>query len=258
MERSFFEWVLLIIERYGPWFVRGAGVTLFIALIGTVVGFGIGLLIGVVKTIPRAGGQKGFSFKWMVLKLVTILLNVYIEVFRGTPMMVQAVIIYYGLQEGAGINLNPLMAGILIVSINTGAYMAEVVRGGIESIDIGQMEAAQSIGMTHFQAMVSIILPQAIRNILPATGNEFVINIKDTSVLNVIAVTELFFQTKSVQGILLRTYETFLVTAVIYLVLTLSVTRILRYFEKKIDGPKNFILLTSSTMPQSTLKPAEY
>lgn len=249
MERSFFEWVFFIVERYGPWFVKGAGVTLFIALIGTVAGFGIGLLIGVVKTIPRPGGQTGFSLKWASLKFLTFILNIYIEVFRGTPMMVQAVIIYYGLQEGVGIDLNPLMAGIMIVSINTGAYMAEVVRGGIESIETGQMEAAQSIGMTHFQAMKSVILPQAIRNILPATGNEFVINIKDTSVLNVIAVTELFFQTKSVQGILLRTYETFLVTAVIYLVLTLSVTRILRYFEKKMDGPENFVLHTSSTMP---------
>ena len=257
MERSFFEWVFFIVERYGAWFVRGAGVTLFIALTGTIIGFGIGLLIGVVKTIPREGAQKGFSFKWAALKLITILLNIYIEVFRGTPMMVQAVIIYYGLQEGAGIDLNPLMAGIMIVSINTGAYMAEVVRGGIESIDPGQTEAAQSIGMTHFQAMISIVLPQAIRNILPATGNEFVINIKDTSVLNVIAVTELFFQTKSVQGILLRTYETFLVTACIYLVLTLSVTRILKYLEKRMDGPKNFSLHTSSTMPQSILKPTK-
>lgn len=257
MERSFFEWVVFIVQRYGPWFVKGAGVTLLIAMIGTVVGFGIGLLIGAVKTIPRKGGQTGFSLRWAAHKFAVLLLNIYIEVFRGTPMMVQAVIIYYGLQEGAGIDLNPLMAGIIIVSINTGAYMAEVVRGGIESIDMGQIEAAQSIGMTHFQAMVNVILPQAIRNILPATGNEFVINIKDTSVLNVIAVTELFFQTKSVQGVLLRTYETFLITAVIYLVLTITVTRILKYLEKRMDGPKNFILFTSSSMPNSLLKSAK-
>ena len=126
--------------------------------------------------------------------------------------------------------------------------MVEVVRGGIESVDPGQMEAAKSIGMTHGQAMRYVILPQTIRNILPATGNEFIINIKDTSVLNVISVTELFFVTKSVKGIVFRTYETFIVTAVIYFVLTLTVTRLLKLIEKRMDGPTEFVHV-SSTMP---------
>ena len=233
------------------WFLKGAGVTLLIAISGTVIGWLIGLLIGVVKTIP--GDRRRYTFKNGALLVSRALLSCYVEIFRGTPMIVQAVVIYYGLMEGFGIDLPPLTAGILIVSINTGAYMAEVVRGGIESIDPGQTEAAKAIGMSHFQTMLNVILPQAIRNILPATGNEFVINIKDTSVLNVIAVTELFFQTKSVKGAIFRTFESYLITAAIYLILTLSVTRILRYLEKRMDGPKNFTLATSSTMPGSIL-----
>ena len=116
--------------------------------------------------------------------------------------------------------------------------MVEVVRGGIESIDSGQLEAAKSIGMTPFQSMLYIILPQTIRNILPATCNELVINIKDTSVLNVISVTELFFVTKSIKGAIYRTYETFIITAVIYFILTLIVTRLVRCLEKHMDGPQ--------------------
>ena len=152
------------------------------------------------------------------------------------------------MQEFMGIDFSPTVAGLIIVSINTGAYMIEVVRGGIESIDIGQMEAAKSIGMSHWQAMIHIILPQTVKNILPATCNEFIINIKDTSVLNVISVTELFFVTKSIKGAIYRTYETFIVVALIYLILTLTITRIIRYIEKYMDGAEKFTP-ASSTMP---------
>ena len=131
--------------------------------------------------------------------------------------------------------------------------MAEIVRGGILSIDQGQSEAAHAIGMTHVQKMVYVVLPQAIRNFLPATGNEFIINIKDTSVLNVISVTELFFMTKSIRGAIYRTYEPFLICALIYFILTFSVSRILRLIERKLDGPENYSVLQSSTMPNSQL-----
>ena len=154
--------------------------------------------------------------------------------------MVQSIVIYFGMQEFIGINFSPTVAGIIIVSINTGAYMVEVVRGGIQSVDLGQMEAARSIGMTHCQALLYIILPQAIRNILKETSNELIINIKDTSVLNVISVTELFFVTKSIRGAIYRTYETFIAVAVIYLVLTLTVTRLVKYIEKRMDGQEEF------------------
>jgi len=230
--------IIEIISKYWPMFLRGTGVTLLISIIGTLIGFIIGLLIGIIRTVPIP--EKGI--KKSIMKIVNTILSVYIEVFRGTPMIVQAMVIYYGSKQALNIDMTPLFAGIFIVSINTGAYMAEIVRGGIVSIDRGQFEAAYAIGMGHFQTMVNIVLPQAIRNILPAIGNEFVINIKDTSVLNVIAVTELYFQTKSVAGINFKYFETFFVASAIYLVLTFTVTRILRYIERKMDGPENYIM----------------
>lgn len=244
MERSFFEWIGYILSVYGEWFLKGTFATLLISLLGTVIGFLIGLGLGSVRTIPISGNK----IKKFFMSIVNVIITCYVEIFRGTPMMVQAIVIYFGMMEFVGVDFSPTIAGIIIVSINTGAYMVEVVRGGIESVDPGQMEAAKSIGMTHGQAMRYVILPQTIRNILPATGNEFIINIKDTSVLNVISVTELFFVTKSVKGIVFRTYETFIITAVIYFVLTLTVTRLLKLLEKRMDGPSEFVHV-SSTMP---------
>ena len=249
MERSFWGWVLFIIDRYGIWLLSGAGTTLLIALSGTITGFVIGLIIGILRTIPTTSHGGRTTPGGVILRGVHFLLATYIEVFRGTPMIVQAMVIYYGLQEFFGFGLQTLTAAFVVVSINTGAYMAEIVRGGIESIDPGQSEAAHAIGMTHFQKMVFVVLPQAIRNILPATGNEFIINIKDTSVLNVISVTELFFMTRSIRGAIFRTYEPFLICALIYLILTFSVSRILRLIERKLDGPKDYSVLQSSTMP---------
>ena len=212
--KTFWDWVGAIVSNYGQMFLSGAGTTMLIAITGTIIGFLIGLIVAVVRTIPVLPQDN--KAKKVILKIANAIMAIYIEVFRGTPMMVQAMIVYYGLMEAFKIDLDPLTAGILIVSINTGAYMSEIVRGGIESIDEGQFDAAHAIGMTHWQTMTNVILPQAIRNILPATGNEFVINIKDTSVLNVISVTELFFATKTVKGIALRTFETFFVAGVIY------------------------------------------
>lgn len=233
-----FEWVVKIIVDNWPMFLRGAGMTLLISMVGTILGFIIGLIIGVIRTIPmpERGAKKG------ILRVVNAILSIYIEVFRGTPMIVQAMVIYYGTALAFGIDMNRIFAAIFIVSINTGAYMSEIIRGGIVSIDKGQYEAAQAIGMNHFQTMKNVVLPQAIRNILPATGNEFVINIKDTSVLSVISVTELFFQTKTVAGTYYRYFEAFFVASVIYFVMTFTVTRILRYIERKMDGPENYIM----------------
>lgn len=233
------NWLSVIIRENWPMFLRGAAVTLYISMIGTIIGSIIGLLVGVIRTIPMP--EKGL--KKRLLRILNILLNIYIEVFRGTPMIVQAMVIYYGSALAFNINMNRIAAAIFIVSVNTGAYMSEIVRGGIVSIDKGQFEAASAIGMNHLQTMRNIILPQVVRNILPATGNEFVINIKDTSVLNVISVTELFFQTKSVAGNNVRYFESFFVASVLYLIMTFTVTRILRYIEKKMDGPSNYMML---------------
>ena len=250
-ERTFFDWVFVVIDRYWIWFLRGAGVTLFIALTGTVIGFCIGLLVGAIRTIPLSKGGVQRSLRTTFLKVVHFLLSCYIEVFRGTPMIAQAIVIYYGLMEGFGIDLSAMTAGLLVVSVNTGAYMSEIVRGGIESIDKGQTEAAYAVGMTHTQTMVNIILPQAIRNILPATTNEFIVNIKDTSVLNVIGVTELYFQARSVRGAIFRNYEVFLVACAIYLFLTFTISRLLRILEKKMDGPDSFTIHSSSSAADS-------
>jgi putative lysine transport system permease protein len=246
--RSFFEWIAFYLTKYWPMFLDGTAIMLLLSLTGTIFGFVIGLAIGVVRTIPE-NPRRPFLLK-VLIKIVNFLLAAYIEIFRGTPMMVQAMVIFYGIPALTGIHLPTIPAGILIVSINTGAYLAEIVRGGILSIDKGQFEAAHSLGMTHTQTMLNVVLPQAIRNILPAIGNEFVINIKDTSVLNVISVVELFFQSKSVAGIAYRTFEVFFITSVIYFILTFTVTRILRFIEKKMDGPDNFMIHGSQSVPE--------
>lgn len=228
---GFFSQVVTILKGNWQQFLRGTGITLLISIIGTVVGLIIGLLIGVYRTAPKATNkalailQKAFGW----------LLNIYIEVFRGTPMIVQAMVIYYGTAQAFGISLDRTIAAIFIVSINTGAYMSEIVRGGIFAVDNGQFEAATALGFTHNQTMRKIVLPQVIRNILPATGNEFVINIKDTSVLNVISVVELYFSGNTVATQTYQYFQTFFIIAVIYFVLTFTVTRILRYVERRFD-----------------------
>lgn len=233
-----FELIVKIFAKDWPMFLRGAGMTLLISMVGTIIGFIIGLLIGIVRTIPIQ--ERGL--KSIILKIVNVILSIYIEIFRGTPMIVQAMVIYYGSAQAFGINMNRLYAAILIVSINTGAYMSEIIRGGIVSIDKGQFEAADAIGMNHIQTMINVVLPQVIRNILPATGNEFVINIKDTSVLNVISVTELYFEGNTIAGINFHYFESFFIVCIIYFVMTFTVTRILRFIEKKLDGPENYIM----------------
>lgn len=222
-------------------FITGTIVTLKISIVATLLGLLIGLVVGGIRTIPE---QKGF--KRVIQKIVNAILVVYIQVFRGTPMMVQALLVYYGIAYYYGIQIDNMAAAYIIVSINTGAYMAEVVRGGINSIDKGQFEACYASGMTHTQAMLYVISPQTIKNILPATGNEFVINIKDTSVLNVISVSELFFASKSIAGQTFDTFNTFIVTAIIYLVLTTVISQILGIVEGYFNGKRTYTLKSSN------------
>ncbi|MDY3052508.1 MAG: ABC transporter permease subunit [Ndongobacter sp.] len=239
-ERGFFTVMGDLISEYGALFLRGAGVTMLISVLGTVIGFVIGLFVQVLRIIP-IDRKKGALRNFMV-RVLRLLLNIYIEVFRGTPMMVQAMLIYYGSKLFFGIDMSSMWAALLIVSVNTGAYLAEVIRGGIDSVDSGQLEACKAIGLTHGQMMRCVILPQTIKAILPSIGNEFVVNIKDTSVLNVISVTELFFVTKSVAGSTLQIFQTYFITAVIYLVLTLVTTRLINYIGKKNGQVKPFSL----------------
>ena len=242
---SFFGWVAFLLQKYGMLFLRGTGMTLLVALTGTAFGFIIGLLVAIVRAtspMPKLGRRSAAAaVRCALLKAVQLLLAAYIQVFRGTPMIVQAVVIYYGAQY-AGVFMDTTFAAIFIISINTGAYMAEIIRGGIFSVDKGQFEAAHAIGMTHWQTMTTVVLPQAIRNILPSVGNELIVNIKDSSVLNVISVSELFFQAKSAAGAYYRYFEVYFIIAVIYLILTLTVSRILRFIEQKMDGPDNYVI----------------
>lgn len=235
------NWFVSMMKNYGGMILEGVGMTLLISLVGTVAGFFIGLLVGIVRTTPKPKNK----VKSALLSFFKWLLSVYVEVFRGTPMMVQAAVIYYGIAQFWHINLNRTAAALIIVSINTGAYLAEVIRGGIISTPKGQFEAASALGMTHSQRMWNIILPQAIRNCLPSITNEFIVNIKDTSVLSIISVSELFFVGSTIASQSFQFFQTYLVISAIYLFLTFTITRIFNAIEKHIEGPKNYNLMAN-------------
>lgn len=257
LPNSFWGWVFFLIAKYGSVFLQGCKVTLLLSLTGTFIGCVIGLLVGVVRTIPQPNKQSNIAVKFLY-SLVQFLLLAYIEIFRGTPMMVQAMVLYYGSKQMFGFDMSPMVAGFVIVSINTGAYMAETVRGGIESIDTGQTEAAKAIGMTHWQTMVNIIIPQTVRNILPQIGNNLIANIKDTSVLNVISVTELFYSAQSVGGIYYNFFPTFFVASILYFVMTFVCARLLRWFEHRIDGPGFYTLVDPMADPTNAVSAKKY
>ena len=239
---SFLGRIGYLLQRYGTSYLKGAGTTLVIALVSTAIGCLIGFVVGVVQTIP-VDKKRDSAAKRGLLRGVKIILKAYVELFRGTPMIVQAVFIYYGLSQMFQIQLGMWSAAFLVVSINTGAYMAESVRGGIISVDPGQMEGAKAIGMTHVQAMKNVILPQAIRNIMPQIGNNLIINIKDTSVLSVISIVDLFFVHKSVAGALYTYFESATIVMAIYLTMTLVTSRLLLLVEKRMDGDANYELV---------------
>ena len=247
---NIFQKMADIFAKYHQMIFKGIGYTMLVSIIGTIIGLVIGLLIGVFRTMPTPKNK----FLRVLKKAADWILSAYVEIFRGTPMMVQAMVIFWGFALiNDGNTMNVTLAGLIIVSINTGAYMAEIVRGGIISVDKGQFEGAQAIGMTHSQTMWNVIIPQALRNIMPSVANEFVINIKDTSVLNVIGFTELFFYGKSIALNTYATFETYLVIAAIYFVLTFTITRILRLVEKKMDGKKDYQIMGSQNMDAESI-----
>ena len=247
---EFFQNVIDILTKYYPYLLEGLGYTMLIALTGTVLGLAIGLFTGIVKTVPLSK-KSGVRF---IQKLISFIISCYVELFRGTPMMVQSMVIFWGYAFMNGGETLPLIpAGIFIVSINTGAYMTEIVRGGIISVDKGQFEGAYSVGMTHTQAMTNVIIPQVMRNILPSVSNEFVINIKDTSVLNVIGVMELYYMAGKIQSMTWDIFETYLIICVMYFVMTFSVTRLLRIAEKKLAGKDSYTICGSQSDPAAEI-----
>ena len=238
---TFFGWVALLLQKYGGDFLRGTGVTLEIALLGTIFGCALGFAVGIVQSIKV---DKHASLPSKILtKLMQLVVALYVEVFRGTPMMVQAMVIFYGAMTIFGLDIPSFEAGVLVLSLNTGAYMAESVRGAICGIDPGQLEGGLAIGLSHLQTMVHVIIPQAFRNLIPQIGNTFISAIKDTSVLNVIMVTELYFIARTVSGTYYKFFETYSIICAIYLILTFVTSRLLRLLEKKLAGARNYELV---------------
>lgn len=232
-DTNFFSQVATIWCTYYKQFLMGTLFTVIISFISTGIGFLIGLLIAIFQSLHVA---RHHHAAYALYKTLDIIIKVYIEIFRGTPMMVQAMLIFYGSKLFFGIDLSPLTSAFLIVSINSGAYLSETVRGGILGVSAGQLEGAKALGLGHWDTMVHIILPQAIVSILPSVGNELNMNIKDTSVLNVIAVSELFFVTKSIAGTTYQTFQTYLITSVIYFILTFAASIMLTQIERHVLG----------------------
>ncbi len=244
--------VALLWNKYHVMYLNGIVNTLALALVATLIGCVIGLVCGILNTIPYTKNDN--IIKRFFLKLIRIIVRVYVEVFRGTPMVLQAVFIYYGLPyftDNAMRFSSVWAAAILIVSINTGAYMAESVRGGIISIDPGQTEGAKAIGMTHVQTMLHVILPQALRNIMPQIGNNYIINVKDTSVMFIISFTEFFAAHRYIVGVNNMYFPSATVEMIGYLTMTLTASVLLRWVEKKMDGADNYELVSEDSLAMS-------
>ena len=221
-------WQLFV--RYDSLYFKGVMNTLWLSLLGTLFGLILGFALSSLRQITIKKTDTLLMVLWK--RLIRGTTYFYIEFVRGTPMVAQAVFLYYGLRQVIG--WTPMVAGLIIVSLNTTAYMAEIIRSGIQSIDRGQSEAAYAIGMTQSQTFIFIILPQAIRNAFPSIGNEFIVNIKDTSMLNVIMVTDLFFHGMSVAGSTYNYAGSMFIIVVLYFIMTFTLTNLLRLIENRL------------------------
>ncbi|EOT28908.1 ABC transporter permease subunit [Enterococcus saccharolyticus] len=206
--------------KYYKFYVNGAGYTIFLAFIGVLFGTILGAFLALMKLAKS--------------KFVRILATIYIEYVRGTPLLVQIFIVYFGTGI-LGIDMSRLAAGCIALALNSGAYVAEIIRAGITAVNKGQLEAARSLGMNQAQAMRFIIFPQAIKNILPALGNEFVTVIKESSVVSVIGVSELIFQAGNVQGASFKPFLPYVIVSLIYFVLTFTLSRLLGVAERRMS-----------------------
>lgn len=233
--------------KYFKMYLGGMRNTLVLALVGTFIGCVIGFICGILQTIPHT--KQDNIIKRFFLAAIRVIVRAYVEVFRGTPMVLQAVFIYYGLPYFTSMRFtNMWVTAIFVVSINTGAYMAETVRGGIISIDPGQVEGAKAIGMNHFQTMMSVILPQAFRNIIPQIGNNFIINVKDTSVLFIISFTDFFAIHRAVTGATYKYFPSASIEMIGYLTMTLIASFLLRFLEKHLDGSGSYELVQADQL----------
>ncbi|MGJ9383173.1 nickel transporter [Salipaludibacillus neizhouensis] len=204
-----------------PYIYRGLQVTLFITFVGVIIGFILGTIFGLARLSKS--------------KIIYGLATVYIELVRGTPILVQALFLYFAVSDFFGINFDAVTAGIIAIAINAGAYIAEIVRGGVESVDKGQMEAGRSIGLSSTQTMRYIIWPQAFRRMIPPLGNQFIISLKDTSIFAVISVGEVTFLLRQYVSTTGETFVPYIMLCLAYLVITIPAMLILRRVERRLD-----------------------
>ena len=209
------------------YFYEGIQFTILISFLSVL----FGVIFGSVLTL-----MKRSKFKIGKVNPLSILATAYIEIIRGTPMLLQIMLVYYGFDQLLGIDMKALTAGIIAVSLNSAAYVSEIIRAGIDAVDKGQLEAARSLGMSQLMAMKLIIIPQAIKNILPAIGNEFVTVIKESSMASVIGVGEIMYSVKVVTGQTYRSFEPLIVAAVFYFVITFTLGRVVNYIERRMKA----------------------
>jgi len=210
----------VMVETF-PLLFSGVKLTVIITLGGLLIGFFIGVLCGLMK-LSRS----------LVLRKIA---GTYIEMIRGTPLIVQVMFLYFGIPMASGMRIPPLTAGIIAIALNSGAYIAEIVRGAVQSIDVGQREAGRSIGLTRAQTMLYIVWPQAFRRMIPPLGNQFIISLKDTSLLVVIGVAELTRVGQEIIAVNFRAFEVWLTVGLVYLMMTLTISRVLKTVENRIE-----------------------
>ncbi len=247
MPSGFFAGVIYLFVNYWGVFLAGVLTTLSISLSGTICGFLLGLALARMRLLPL--GRPHRTHLRIISRIIDYLARIYIQVFRGTPMIVQATVIYYGVLALFGY-WSAFIAGIVVVSLNTAAYMAEIIRGSVQAIDKGQYEAGLALGLTYGQVLRHIVFPQALRHAIPAFGNELIVNIKDTAVLSVIAVSDLFFSSKFIITNNFRPFEVYFIISIIYLFLTLSTSAVLRQIERGLHVKRNFSIPSSQTVPE--------
>ncbi|MGI6638538.1 MAG: amino acid ABC transporter permease [Desulfobulbus sp.] len=216
-----FQFEPAIVLETIPMLMRGLKLTVEITVGGLFFGFFLGSGAGLMK-ISRNG-------------LVRLLAGSYIESIRGTPMLVQAMFLYYGVPLAIGIRIAPITAGIIIIAVNSGAYIAEIVRGAVQSINPGQMEAGRSIGLTHTQAMFFVVWPQALKRMIPPLGNQFIISLKDTSLLMVIGVGELMRTGQEITAVNFRAFEVYMAVGLVYLAMTMTIAKLMKMMEKRLS-----------------------
>lgn len=209
------------LPKYYMFFINGVKYTIILAFFTVILGFILGLLLSLMRLSKS--------------RIMNFIATAYVEFIRGTPVLVQLYIVFYGLPH-LGVNLPQFSAGVAALSVNSAAYIAEIIRAGIQAVDKGQMEAARSIGMKQSVAMRYIIIPQAIKNILPALGNEFITVIKESSVASIIGINELMFNADTVRGNTYRPFEPLIIAAIMYFILTFGLSKVLGIFERRMKA----------------------